>query len=198
MNWTPRVFYLPGENTAAFMQTEVAMPFANMLGEINRTLTEQHKSAIDNYRNSSASRHAILNKLLPVWRKVQKSLNDISKAIAGLNQRAKSIDRYMDEYDQIRQQTDKAARMLSSSSLTQFFISGLVLTIAFGGALINFNLIALPMSEMVGGAMKWKKAAETGDESMTWKTWITFFQIRSQYPCRPNVATTMAGGKFLE
>jgi hypothetical protein len=58
----------------------------------------------------------------------------------------------MDEYEQIRQQTDKAARMLSSSSLTQFFISGLVLTIAFGGALINFNLIALPMSEMVGGA----------------------------------------------
>jgi len=42
--------------------------------------------------------------------------------------------------------------MLSSSSLTQFFISGLVLMIAFGGALINFNLIALPMSEMVGGA----------------------------------------------
>jgi hypothetical protein len=58
----------------------------------------------------------------------------------------------MDEYEQIRRQTDKAARMLSSSSLTQFFISGLVLTIAFGGALINFNLIALPMSEMVGGA----------------------------------------------
>ena len=58
----------------------------------------------------------------------------------------------LDEYEQIRMQTDKAARMLSSSSLTQFFISGLVLMIAFGGALINFNLIALPMSEMVDGA----------------------------------------------
>ena len=41
--------------------------------------------------------------------------------------------------------------MLESSSMTQFFISGLVLLIAFGGAVINFNLIALPMSEMVGG-----------------------------------------------
>jgi hypothetical protein len=69
-----------------------------------------------------------------------------------LNNRAKSIDRYMDEYEDIRQQTDKAARMLSSSSLTQFFIAGLVLLIAIGGAIINFNLIALPMSEMVGGA----------------------------------------------
>jgi len=83
---------------------------------------------------------------------VEKALNDVGKSIGNLNQRAKSIDRYMDEYEQIRMQSDKAARMLSSSSLTQFFISGLVLMIAFGGALINFNLIALPMSEMVGGA----------------------------------------------
>jgi len=124
---------------------------ANMLGEINRTLAEQHRSAIENYRNSNASRHAILNKMLPVWRKVQKALDDVGKSIGKLNQRAKSTDRYMDEYEQIRLQTDKAARMLSSSSLTQFFISGMVLMIAFGGALINFNLIALPMSEMVGG-----------------------------------------------
>ena len=42
--------------------------------------------------------------------------------------------------------------MLSASSLTQFFIAGAVLTVAFGAALINFNLIALPMSSMVGVA----------------------------------------------
>jgi hypothetical protein len=46
----------------------------------------------------------------------------------------------------------KALQMLTSSAMTQFVISGFVLLIAFGGAVINFNLIALPMSEMVGGA----------------------------------------------
>jgi hypothetical protein len=145
-NWIPII-----DSIAKIRHTGDSM-VANMLVEINRTLTEQHKAAIENYRNSSASRHALLNKMLPTWRKVQKTLNDIGKAIGNLNQRAKSIDRYMNEYEQIRSQTDKAARMLSSSSLTQFFISGLVLLIAFGGAIINFNLIALPMSEMVGGA----------------------------------------------
>jgi ABC-type multidrug transport system fused ATPase/permease subunit len=90
--------------------------------------------------------------MLPVWRKVQRTLSDIGSSIAKLNDRAKSIDRYMVEYEEIRNKTDKAARTLSSSSLTQFFISGLVLLIAIGGAMINFNLIALPMSEMVGGA----------------------------------------------
>jgi hypothetical protein len=145
-NWIPII-----ESIASIKHSGDSM-VANMLGEINRTLTEQHKASIENHRNASAQRHAILNKMLPVWRKVQKTLNDVGKSIGNLNQRAKSIDRYMDEYEQIRMQTDKAARMLSSSSLTQFFISGLVLMIAFGGALINFNLIALPMSEMVGGA----------------------------------------------
>ena len=41
--------------------------------------------------------------------------------------------------------------MLSSSSLVQFFVSLFVLVIAIGGAVINFNLIARPMAEMVGG-----------------------------------------------
>ena len=41
--------------------------------------------------------------------------------------------------------------MLSSSSLVQFFVSVFVLAIAIGGAVINFNLIARPMAEMVGG-----------------------------------------------
>jgi hypothetical protein len=145
-SWIPII-----ESIAQIRHTGDSM-VANMLAEINRTLTEQHKSAVENYRNSSASRHAILSKMLPAWRKIQKTLNDISKAVSNLNRRAKVIDRCMNEYEQIRSQSDQAARMLFSSSLTQFFIAGLLLLIAFGGAIINFNLIALPMSEMVGGA----------------------------------------------
>ena len=143
-NWRPII-----ESIAGIKHTGDSM-VANMLGEINRTLTEQHKSAIDNYRKSNASRYGILKKMLPVWRKAQKTLNDVGNAIGNLNRRAKSIDRYMDEYEQIRLQTDKAARLLSSSSLMQFFISGLFLLIAFGGGIIIFNMIALPMSEMMG------------------------------------------------
>ncbi len=145
-NWLPII-----ESIAAIKHTGDSM-VANMLGDINRTLAEQHKSAIDNYRKSNALRYGILNKMMPLWRKSQKTLNDVGNAIGNLNKRARNIDRCMDGYEQIRLQTDKAARILSSSSLTQFFISGLLLMIAFGGALINFNLIAPPMSEMIGNA----------------------------------------------
>jgi hypothetical protein len=90
--------------------------------------------------------------MMPVWRKMSMTLVDVNKTISGLLERSKVIDSKMEQYEQIRRGTDKAERMLSSSSLTQFFISGFVLLIAIGGAVINFNLIALPMSEMVGGS----------------------------------------------
>jgi hypothetical protein len=145
-NWMPII-----ESIAKIKHTGDSM-VANMLAEINRSLTQQNKKAIEDYRNSTASRHAILNKMMPFWRKVEKSLNGIAKSIGNIQKRSKTVDHYMDEYEKIRSGSDKAARALSTSALTQFAIAGLVLLIAIGGAIINFNLIALPMSEMVGGA----------------------------------------------
>jgi hypothetical protein len=89
---------------------------------------------------------------MPFWRKVEKFLDRIDRSIISIKKRSKTVDRYMDEYEKIRSDSDKAARALSSSATTHFAIAGLVLLIAIGGAIINFNLIALPMSEMVGGA----------------------------------------------
>jgi hypothetical protein len=145
-NWMPII-----ESIAKIKHTGDSM-VANMLAEINRSLNEQHKKAIEDYRNSTASRHSILNKMMPFWRKIEKSLVSITKSISSIKKRSKTVDRYMDEYEKILSGSDKAARALSTSAITQFAIAGLVLLIAIGGAIINFNLIALPMSEMVGGA----------------------------------------------
>ncbi len=124
----------------------------DMLDKIHHTLEEQHRTALARHREDVANRYAILSKMLPVWRSTQKTLSGVQKTIAQLNQRAKKIDGYMDAYKKIRNQDDRAERQLSSSSLTQFFISGLLLCFAGVGAMINFNLVALPLSEMVGGA----------------------------------------------
>ena len=124
----------------------------NMLEDIHQTLSEQHVKALEQQRMDASNRHAILNRMLPLLSGMKKILGGLNKSLSELNFRAKRIDRYMDNYEQIREQSDAAMGTLSSSSLTQFFISGAVLLIALGGAIINFNLIALPMSEMVGGA----------------------------------------------
>lgn len=124
---------------------------SDMLGQINRTLQSQHKEVISEFQKSSRERQKILKKMAPYWRKLSRALEDVGKTVNRIFDRASVIDSWMREYEEIHRRTDTAERRLSSSSMTQFFISGFVMLIAIGGAVINFNLIALPMSEMVGG-----------------------------------------------
>ena len=87
---------------------------------------------------------------MPFWRSLQRTLAQADTRITSLNEKASRIDAQMDKYQEIIKKTDRAEHILTISALTQFGTSLLVLLIAAGGALINYKLIALPMSEMVG------------------------------------------------
>ncbi len=123
----------------------------NVLEDIHQSLIKANTKATEEYRKASHQRHQLLTNMMPHWRRLRQLLTQVDKNINSLLQRSTTIDRHMDEFEGIIHQTDRAARMLSSSSLTQFFISLFVLAIAVGGAVINFHLIARPLSEMVGG-----------------------------------------------
>ncbi len=124
---------------------------ARVLEDIRGTLEKSSRRALNEYRKDSRKRHDLLKRMLPYWRKLTTRMRDISGQISGLEIRAAKIDAHMDHYEKIRAGNDATVRTLSSSSLTQFLIAGLVLVIATFGVIINFHLIALPMSEMVGG-----------------------------------------------
>ncbi len=123
---------------------------AKILDDIHGTLKRANDKALTEYRSASQRRHTLLKQMLPYWRKMTHTLESVEKKIHSLEERSKIIDNQMDKYSEIMAQTDLATKLLSSSSLTQFFIAGLVLIIAALGGFINFQLIALPMSEMVG------------------------------------------------
>jgi hypothetical protein len=124
---------------------------ANILQEIKKVVELQHIAAMKDYRKQSQERHLLLKKMMPHWRKLRSSLLNVDHQITNLTQRAQTIDQRISEYESMRSSPEQAVGRLTSSSLTQFVIAGLVMAIAIGGAMINFNLIALPMSEMVGG-----------------------------------------------
>ena len=124
---------------------------AGILGDIKSSLDRHYKTAMDEYRKHSRRRHGLLGRIMPYWRKASKTLKILDKTMTSLVERSVRIDNMMKEYEQIRAGTDTAMRTLSSSQFTQFFISSVVMLIALGGGIVNFNLIALPMSEMVGG-----------------------------------------------
>ena len=123
----------------------------SVLGDIHKSLVKAQNQAIEEYRASSRERHSLLQRMMPQWRRIQQTLGHVDKNVESLLDRSRSIDRHMQEYEEIVQDTDRASQVLSSSSLVQFFVSALVLGVAIGGAAINFSLIARPMAEMVGG-----------------------------------------------
>ncbi|MET0535589.1 MAG: hypothetical protein ABW171_15340 [Steroidobacter sp.] len=122
-----------------------------ILSDIHKSMVKAHKEAMDEYRESSGERHALLRKMMPDWREIKETLDRVHGSVESLLKRAVVVDRHMQEYEEIVKGHDRAVSTLSSSSVVQFFVSGLVLLIAIGGAAINFSLIARPMSEMVGG-----------------------------------------------
>ena len=124
----------------------------SILDNIGKTLEDAHQQTQKAYRKATLERHKLLGSMQPQWRQLGQSLVRVKDTIDGLEERSQEIDKQMKTYESIRNGEDTAARTLASSSLAQFFISTLVLVIAIFGGLINFQLIALPMSEMVGGA----------------------------------------------
>lgn len=123
-----------------------------ILTDIHDSVNRIHDKALKEYRRAYAERHEILDRFKPTWRSLKETLTRVEKSVSGLAERAAVIDTHMAKFQQIVKGTDEAERVLSSSAMIQFVIAGFVLAVALGGTVINFNLIALPMSEMVGAS----------------------------------------------
>ncbi len=123
-----------------------------ILESIHDSMNKNHEKTLETYRTASRERHMLLKKMLPAWREMDGDLKQVDQHLNALMERSRVVDRQMENYEKIIKETDTAKKTLSSSSLTQFFVAGFVLAIAIGGAMINFNLIARPMQEMVGGS----------------------------------------------
>ena len=118
------------------------------------TIEEAHDEAMDAYRETSRDRHELLARMVPAWRSMASTLNRVERAVANIFERSEHLDDLMASYREIAAKSDVAERKLTSSTLTQFTIATLVLVVASLGGFINFQLIALPMSEMVGATSR--------------------------------------------
>jgi hypothetical protein len=122
-----------------------------ILSDIRDSIEDIYQKVIAEYRGAYQERHHILKGFLPFWRSVSQTLVTVERNITGLHTSAAKIDSNVGKLEGILARKESAEHFLTSSASTQFFIAGLVMLIAFGGAYVNFKLIALPMSAMVGG-----------------------------------------------
>ena len=123
-----------------------------LLEDINKSIQKIHDQTVAEFRRSYEERHKILKTMQPAWRSVEKLMGEMDKKMCTLQANAKQIDGHMGQLEGIRAKDNKTEHALTVSAFVQLAISSLVMVIALGGAFINYKLIALPMSEMVGAS----------------------------------------------
>lgn len=122
-----------------------------LLEDIKKSIDKIYDKALGEYRRSFEERHKILKGFMPFWRSLNTSMERVDRNLNGLQDSASKIDAQMDKYEQIVARSEKVEQSLTSSATVQFVVASTFLVLMFGGAFVNFRLIALPMSEMVGG-----------------------------------------------
>lgn len=144
---------VPGWTAAASAVAQIPTtgdPNANKVLEgIRRSSQEAEKRALASYKEATAKRHSLLAKTAPVWKEIRSLTARMLESVGTALESTSRIDGYYDDYRSIRDEQEKAARALGFSAVKLFVVALVVLGIAVGGAFINFQLIALPMSELV-------------------------------------------------
>jgi hypothetical protein len=127
---------------------------ANILSSIHDASEKHQRQIINEFRQSVAQRHRLLQGMRPYWRRLTNTIEETGKTVRRLIDRSTEIDKHMEKYETILSGSKSAERSLKSSAAIYFSYSLLAVIVAIGGVIINFNLIALPMSEMVGATAK--------------------------------------------
>ncbi len=125
-----------------------------MLGEIHKSAVAGEKKALSEFRDVTSKRHRILGAMSPIWKRVEKLGKDINNQVGKVMENGRNIEKYMTQYEKISAADPESVDMLSSKVTKLFIISLIVICVGLVGAFINFNLIALPMSELVPAGVR--------------------------------------------
>jgi len=120
-----------------------------LLQAIYEAFHKQQAEVMTEYRKDVSKRHSILKQAMPYWRRLNHNIEQVGQGWQRLMDQTKGIDRRVEQYEELVNGTPKAERLLKASTSTHFIVSLLVVAIAAFGAFVNYNLIALPMSELM-------------------------------------------------
>ena len=144
---------VPGWSSAVEAVAQIPSPgdahVQKVLDSIRKSSKEAEKKALDAYRDDTARRHKALAGMTASWKSVRGLMARMYDAVGKAQDSTTRIHGYVEQYERIRTGQEEEARALSYSAVKLFAVSALVLAVAFGGAFINFQLISLPMAELV-------------------------------------------------
>ncbi len=122
-----------------------------MLGEIHKSAIEGEKRALAELRTTTSKRHKILSSMAPAWKNISRILKDVGEQVSAVLETTKRIDKYMGQFEKVQKGGEDSIDMLASRANKLFIFSVIMIGIAAAGVFVNFNIIALPVSELVPG-----------------------------------------------
>ena len=125
-----------------------------VLGEIHKSAIEGEKRALRELRQTTAQRHKILSGLVPTCKQIGKIMSDLSGKVNAVIETTERIDQYMSEFNKVSAGDQDSIDMLIARANKLFIFSVIIIAIAGSGAFVNFQLIALPVSELVPAATR--------------------------------------------
>ena len=121
---------------------------------IRKSSRDAERQALAAYREDTAWRHNTLRAMSPGWKDVRSLMARMCDGVAKALESTQRIGGYAEELEKFRKDQEGSARALTYSATKLFVVSLIVLGVALGGAFVNFQLIALPMSELVPAAAR--------------------------------------------
>jgi hypothetical protein len=120
-----------------------------VLNEFQKNAIETEKAALTVYRKTTLERHQILGTMQPPLKQIQLGLQEAVKRCKAVLDATQRIDGCLERYAKLRENEPGLSRVQTWAAVNAFVIAALVTGVALGGAFINFQLISLPMSELV-------------------------------------------------
>jgi hypothetical protein len=144
---------LPGWTAAVEALSRIPTPgdpnVQKVLESIRKSSRDAERKALQDWRGDTARRHKVLSAMAPAWKDVRALMTRMRDGVTKVLESTRRIHGYAEEYEKVRRDQEVAARTLTYSAVKLFVVALTVLAIALGGAFVNFQLIALPMSELV-------------------------------------------------
>ncbi|MBX2811701.1 MAG: hypothetical protein KTR25_07820 [Myxococcales bacterium] len=119
------------------------------LAELRRSAEASEKRALTDFRQMSARRHRILGKMAPSMAKSASLLAKVGDTMTRVSASTSQLGEHISGFHEIREASVVSDRTLQRLAWHTFITSLLVFAVAVGGGAINFQLIALPMAELV-------------------------------------------------
>jgi len=144
---------VPGWSNAVQAIAQIPTPgdanVQKVLESIRESSEDAAERALKQHRDDTSRRHKLLAAMAARWKDVRDLMARMGDSVAKAMETTQRIHGYVEAYEKVARDEEVAARALTFSATKLFAVSALVLGVALGGAFVNFQLIALPMSELV-------------------------------------------------